>query len=546
MGKTLQLVPSIDRDGPSLPVPEDTSGPPPSSGPPSSGAATSLERYLPLAILTTAAVVVLPVALVALVVRAEDPLPMLGATALAMALSVPLTSAGAAVWKRLPGSRDLVFADLMLWGWARRYWTERRIGRARMLYESARRAGPSVSIELIERLSSSLQARDASTQGHSQRVARHAGQIARALRLSAEQRAKVRTAAAVHDVGKLYTPRAILNNPGFLSEDEYRVLKRHPVDGADMLAGVGDPEIADMVRHHHERLDGSGYPDGLSGEEIPLGARIIAVADTFDAISSDRAYRSARTHKKALDILTGEAGALLDGAVVAAFVQTYTARRPVARLAFVSAGAQRALAKLAASSTAAGLGGAGIAPLVPAVGVAGLLALAHGPHAGALAGAGRPSHAGGGQANVLASFPVAARRGAPAPEKGTRRTRHGTLPRPHETSAAPIPGAPAPASPPTSSATAPATPAPATSAVPPETPAPQGAPPSGAGSPPAPPPPAGAPSSSQAPAVPTAPPIVPASTPAVSLPSREVSVSTPVVTVSTTTPTLTLPAVSLP
>ncbi len=306
-------------------------------------AGTCLERYLPLAVLTTAAVTVLPVTLVAWIVRSERPLLMLASVALAMALSVTLTSAGAWLWKRWPGSRDLVFADLMLWGWARRYWTERRLGRTHLLYEAARRAGPWVSIDLILRLNTLLEARDASTQGHSQRVARHAGRIAHAMYLSSEAAAKVRTAAAVHDVGKLYTPRAVLNNPGCLSDEEYRVLKRHPVDGADMLAGVGDPEITAMVRHHHERIDGSGYPDGLAGREIPLGARIIAVADTFDAISSDRVYRSARSHKKALDILSREAGSQLDGAVVAAFVTSYTARRPVARLAFASAAAQRIL-----------------------------------------------------------------------------------------------------------------------------------------------------------------------------------------------------------
>jgi putative nucleotidyltransferase with HDIG domain len=543
MGTSLTLVPAIDDGEASSPADENAGAPSPSE------TATPLGRYLPLAIFTTAVVVVLPVALVALVVRSHDPLVMLGATALAMALSVALTSAGAAVWKRLPGSRDLVFADLMLWGWGRRYWTERRLGRARTLYEDARRAGPSVSIELLERVSTSLQARDPSTQGHSQRVARHAGRIARAMRLPAEQRAKIRTAAAVHDVGKLYTPRAILNNPGALSDEEYRVLKRHSVDGAEMLSGAGDAEITAMVRHHHERLDGSGYPDGLTGEAIPLGARIIAVADTFDAISSNRAYRSARTHKKALDILAGEAGSRLDGAVVAAFAQTYTARRPAARLAFVSAGAQRVLAWVQASSSTVALGGAGIAPLVPAVGAAGLLALAHGSHDRALAGAGQRSQARSGRVNTLVAFPLAGPprrapvgrpgigKGVPAPAPAGSR----------ETSGAPI------SSPSTSVSTPASLPAATVTTTTVETrtaaaapSAATGAPTAGASSPPASPPATSAPSSSQAPAIPTPLPIVPASTPAASVPAEEVSVATPVVTVSAATPAVAVPAVKLP
>ena len=113
-------------------------------------------------------------------------------------------------------------------------------------------------------------------------------------------------------------------------------LKRHPGDGADMLAAVGDAEIAAMVRHHHERMDGHGYPDRPAGSDIPLGARIIAVADTFDAITSSRAYRPACVQKRALDILSEEAGSQLDAVAVAAFFRQYSARRSVAWFAFDS------------------------------------------------------------------------------------------------------------------------------------------------------------------------------------------------------------------
>jgi HD domain len=167
------------------------------------------------------------------------------------------------------------------------------------------------------------------------------------------------------------------------------VMKRHAADGADMLAEVGDPEIEAMVRHHHERIDGRGYPDGLRGSEIPLGARIIAVADTFDAITSWRPYRAVSTQKKALDVLSKEAGSQLDGAAVAAFRHRYSARRSVAWFAFVAAAPQRLFAALQASSPGLGAGLGGGASIVPALGAAGLLALSPGLHGNALLDGGK-------------------------------------------------------------------------------------------------------------------------------------------------------------
>jgi hypothetical protein len=267
----------------------------------------------------------------------------------------------------------------MLWGWARRCWAERRLTRARELYESARKAGPTVSIDLLQGLSKRLEARDTYTHGHSRRVARHAASIARTMRLSPTEIAKIRTAATVHDVGKLHIPREILNNPGRLTDEEFAIVKLHPGDGAEMLAEVGDPEIAAMVRHHHERIDGHGYPDGLTGSQIPLGARIIAVADTFDAITSARAYRRASNHKKALDILSREAGSQLDGAAVAAFLRGYSPRRSLALLAFATAIPERIFAGLQAASSSVGVG-VGTTSILPLVGAAGLFAFTPGLH----------------------------------------------------------------------------------------------------------------------------------------------------------------------
>jgi hypothetical protein len=340
--------------------------------------ASRLWRYLPLAMVATGLVIVLPAAIVATFVPHGGPAMTLASTAGAIVLSLLAAAAGAALWKRQPRSRDVVFADLMLWCWFRRYWTERRLSQARELFESARRAGPLVNIELLLGLSRLLEARDGYIHGHSQRVARHAVRIGRAMGLPDQQVAKIRTAAEVHDVGKIYTPRAILNNPHRLTEAEFATIKEHSMCGAEMVSVVGDQEITAMVRHHHERIDGGGYPDGLTGSAIPLGARIIAVADTFDAITSDRPYRTANSQKHALDILAAEAGAQLDASAVAAFQHGYAARRSVGWYAFAATAVERGAATLQSAISGLGAGGASVAALAPALGAAGVLAVSPG------------------------------------------------------------------------------------------------------------------------------------------------------------------------
>ncbi len=342
-----------------------------------------LLQYLPLALFATVSVIVLPAALVTAFIPKGDTLLMLLSIALAVAASVTIASLEAAIWTRCPGSRDLTFADLMLWGWLRRYWADRGLAQTQALYDLTRNAGLAVSIELLEELSERLQARDAYTHGHNQRVARHSERIAQAMRLTPSEIVKIRTAAMVHDVGKIYTPREILNNPGQLTDHEYAIVKLHAGDGADMLAEVGDPEIVDIVRHHHEQVDGKGYPDGLAGLDIPLGARIVAVADTFDAITSSRPYRPARTHKRALDVIGAHAGSQLDDVVVTAFLESYSARRSVIWFSLAAALPQRLLAALQAASPGIATGtGATAGSLLPALGAAGLLALSPGLHSG--------------------------------------------------------------------------------------------------------------------------------------------------------------------
>jgi putative nucleotidyltransferase with HDIG domain len=308
---------------------------------------SSAEPFLPHALVATFAVILLPALLVSFMDTAGRPWLLFASLLLAMALSVAAASVGATLWASRPYSRDIVFADLMLWGWLRRVRAERRLAEARGVLGSGAEAidGEGLSREqrrkVLLRLAAMLEAKDAHTLGHSRRVTRHAERIARDMGLSPEEVAKVRIAASMHDVGKVHTPRQILTKPGSLTERELEIMKRHPVDGARMAAEMGDPEITAMVRHHHERLDGSGYPDGLRGEQIPLGSRIISVADTFDAITSSRAYHKACSHRRALEVVSEEAGSRLDPDAAAAFLRYYSGRRAVAWSAFGFTGTPR-------------------------------------------------------------------------------------------------------------------------------------------------------------------------------------------------------------
>jgi putative nucleotidyltransferase with HDIG domain len=321
-------------------------------------------RWLPHAVVATAFVVGFPALVVWMVVPRGEPALLVLSVPLGMLLSLLAAAVGGGLWKRMPGSRDLVFADLMLWGWLRRLRAERRLARAETLLGTH---GEGLCVKALTDLSALLEARDTYTYGHSLRVTRHAERIAAELGLPADQVARVRTAAALHDVGKLHTPREILNKPGRLTDAEFAVIRRHPGDGADMAGSVGDPAIAAMIRHHHERLDGAGYPSGLAGAAIPLGARIIAVADTFDAMTSNRAYRRAASHKRALDVLRQEAGRQLDADAVAAFVGYYRGRRAVVWSAFAAAAPQRLFAWLGSVSPGVGVGAAGAAALAISV-----------------------------------------------------------------------------------------------------------------------------------------------------------------------------------
>ncbi len=263
---------------------------------------------------------------------------------LGMGLSLCASQVGCVLWKKWPGSEDLLFSELMLWGYLHRLRAQRRLASALDVLgptsETQRHGVDGLSskerAKLLGRLVAGIETRDPYLHGHSRRVARHSWMIARRMGLPRAEIARIRTAAAIHDVGKIEIPKAVLHKAGPLNDAEYEVIKQHPGYGALMAAALGDPELTSMVKHHHERLDGTGYPDGLSGEEIPLGARIIAVADTFDAIASERPYRHASPHKRAIDTLKDEAGTRLDPTVVRAFRGHYAGRRPLAFWTFLA------------------------------------------------------------------------------------------------------------------------------------------------------------------------------------------------------------------
>jgi putative nucleotidyltransferase with HDIG domain len=178
-------------------------------------------------------------------------------------------------------------------------------------------------LSTIESLAQAVDARDQVTHDHIRRVQKNAMQLAGALGISDEAQLRALEAAALlHDTGKLAIPEHILNKPDKLTPTEFEMMKLHSTIGADILAPIDFPyPVVPIVRHHHENWDGSGYPDGLRGEDIPIGARIIAVVDCFDALTSDRPYRRALSAERALRIIQDATGTMYDPAVVAALMR---------------------------------------------------------------------------------------------------------------------------------------------------------------------------------------------------------------------------------
>jgi diguanylate cyclase (GGDEF)-like protein len=182
--------------------------------------------------------------------------------------------------------------------------------------------------DVIAALASALGERDRYTGEHSESVVELTARVGEALALDAEEIARVRTAALLHDIGKVGVPDEILHKPGPLDSREWAIMRQHPVIGERIVRAIpGMGSIARIVRHEHERWDGAGYPDGLAGEAIPVGARIILACDAYHAMTSDRPYRQAMSHREAMAELTANAGSQFDANVVEALVGYLYGRR---------------------------------------------------------------------------------------------------------------------------------------------------------------------------------------------------------------------------
>jgi response regulator RpfG family c-di-GMP phosphodiesterase len=187
--------------------------------------------------------------------------------------------------------------------------------------------------QTVGALASALESKDTGTRAHSQRVQRYALELARAIDPDLAEDPSAEYGFLLHDVGKIGVPDRVLLKPGPLTDPELALMRTHTLMGAQMLDGIAflDGAGIAVVRSHHERWDGAGYPDGLAGEEIPLGARVFSVADTLDAITSDRPYREAQPWETARDEIVAQAGRQFDPAVVEAYLDSEHVLRDVQR-----------------------------------------------------------------------------------------------------------------------------------------------------------------------------------------------------------------------
>ena len=196
---------------------------------------------------------------------------------------------------------------------------EHRAEENRKLYEEVRERYR----ETVRAFAAAIDIKDKYTQGHSERVGRYSEIIAREMGWSEEEVEGIQIAGYLHDIGKLIVDRDIINAPYNIDAKSSSELNRHPAAGYEILAPIKHPyaDIPLMARHHHERLDGRGYPDGLTDEQIPLGAKIVSLADSFDAMTTDRPYRRRRSFEDVVRDLRENSGKQFDGKVVAAFAR---------------------------------------------------------------------------------------------------------------------------------------------------------------------------------------------------------------------------------
>ena len=193
------------------------------------------------------------------------------------------------------------------------------------LYEKINR----LFICTVEALASAIDAKDPYTYGHSQRVAQISSNICKEIGLTSDEIHFINLAALLHDIGKIGTPEHILQKPGRLQPDEMEKIKEHPLKGAQILSTIDElRDVRDWIKHHHERYDGEGYPDKVVALNIPLPARIISIADSFDAMTSDRPYRKGMDPDKVIDIMGDDAGSQYDPQIFKAFKLVFNQKKP--------------------------------------------------------------------------------------------------------------------------------------------------------------------------------------------------------------------------
>lgn len=200
-------------------------------------------------------------------------------------------------------------------------YTFKTITNCQLLYASSEPVFHMIGEQMkgLHKLNAELESKDSYTKGHSERVHNYSIEIAQEMGLDRESMLQVAFAALFHDIGKIDVPEEILKKGDALNDEEYLVIKDHPTKGANIIKGVNYKDVSHIVAQHHERMDGSGYPMGLTGEDICLEARIIAVADAYDAMTTDRPYRKGWEQEQAMTELKKWADITYDGEVVSAF-----------------------------------------------------------------------------------------------------------------------------------------------------------------------------------------------------------------------------------
>ena len=253
-------------------------------------------------------------------------------------LTLVIVVGGTRLWEHHPAAAIFSFGDLMLWNWVRRHRAEARLVRNTQLLGFDRRGayqGDSIAqddeerLELLAEIADDLDAKSSYTLNHTDRVEKLARDMGEALGLTDEQLTKLSTAAFLHDVGNIRIPEHILRKPEELSEEEKRTVESHALLGAMMAYEVVTRDVADGILHHHERWDGKGYPNGKSGKDIPFYARLIALAEAYDAMTSTRPHRQSLSPAAALEILRGEAGTQFDPLAVDALVAVLPKPHPI-------------------------------------------------------------------------------------------------------------------------------------------------------------------------------------------------------------------------